>query len=163
MLCCKRGRGDGYAGDLAKGDNKVKLCGRCKRALPNSAFAANKAKKDGLQERCRECRKLHHAAVGKYTRSKPTPETKRKHMLSCKYKLTPEGFSELLVKQNNRCAICGTTEWGRPSPSVDHCHNTGRVRGLLCNTCNRALGLFKDSEELLLLAANYIKENNEYK
>jgi hypothetical protein len=64
----------------------------------------------------------------------------------------------MLKNQEGKCAICGTTEWGRPSPSIDHNHKTGKVRALLCNRCNRTLGLAEDSYELLLKMSNYIKQ-----
>ena len=53
------------------------------------------------------------------------------------------------------CKQCGKKEG---SLSVDHCHDTGGIRGLLCNQCNRALGMFRDSQDLLYKAYKYIKE-----
>ena len=64
----------------------------------------------------------------------------------------------MLLKQDNKCAICGTSDWGRPSPCIDHNHRTGKVRALLCNRCNRVLGLAEDSPELLSKMLEYLKE-----
>lgn len=139
--------------------DNLKWCGKCKQNLPISQFAKNSAKKDGLQERCRTCRSKHFQDVGKLTRTKPTKEDKRRYLLR-KYNLTPKCFDLMLSSQNGKCAVCGSDDWGRPSPSVDHDHATGKVRGLLCNTCNRALGLFNDSIELLKLAQTYLEKNN---
>jgi hypothetical protein len=133
----------------------VKYCGRCKQVLPVSLFAKSKAKKDGLQERCTPCRSEHHQKT-KHKRPKQTKEQKRKYLISS-YGLTVEEYQKLLNKQNNACAICKTTDWGRPSPSIDHCHTTGKVRGLLCNNCNRAIGLLKDNKEILKNAIKYLK------
>jgi hypothetical protein len=133
----------------------TKTCGCCSLTLSLAMFAKNIAKKDGLQERCKTCRAAHHQKT-KHTRTKPTTEQKRKHLLSHKYKLTPEEFSLMLGEQEGKCAICFTFDWGHTSPSVDHCHVTGKIRGLLCNNCNRGLGLFKDNKELLENAAKYL-------
>ncbi len=79
------------------------------------------------------------------------------------YGLTVENYNELLEKQNMCCAICKrdtpTGKWKRFC--VDHCHKTGKVRGLLCNECNRGMGLLKDDPSLLIKAANYLKESEE--
>ena len=132
----------------------VKYCGCCNSTLPVEMFAKNKVKKDGLQERCTPCRAQHHQKT-KHLRAKPTADQKRKWLMSS-YGLSKEEFDAMLKEQNNSCAICGTTEWGRPSPSIDHCHATGKVRGLLCNNCNRGLGLLKDNTEIIENAIKYL-------
>jgi hypothetical protein len=77
------------------------------------------------------------------------------------FNITLEEYNELLKKQNYKCAICNGYEisYRNEVLSVDHNHNTGEIRGLLCNTCNRALGLFKDNENLLKNAIKYLKQN----
>lgn len=72
---------------------------------------------------------------------------RRKYNLLRQYGITIEDYDLLLKKQNGKCAICGTTEPGNRSNnfSVDHDHITGKIRGLLCNDCNRGLGLLKDN------------------
>lgn len=140
--------------------NKVatKHCGKCNKDLLLHMFAKNSAKKDGLQERCKSCRANHHQKV-KHKRPKPTVEQKRKYVISS-YGITVEQFYFMLQAQDNKCAICKTKEWGKPSPSIDHCHTTGVVRGLLCNNCNRALGLFRDNKEAIQNAAKYLSRFN---
>lgn len=73
-----------------------------------------------------------------------------------KYGITEEEFQIKLNKQNNKCAICnmGFIE----TPRIDHDHETGNVRGLLCNSCNGGLGLFKDNLELITKALSYLLE-----
>jgi Recombination endonuclease VII len=134
---------------------ELKYCGCCKMHLPVLYFSKNKAKKDGLQERCKSCRSKHHQTV-KHLRKKPTKEQKRKQLIKS-YSLSVKEYETLLKNQNNKCAICYSENWGRISPCIDHCHVTGKVRGLLCNTCNMALGLFKDNMEILENAKNYLK------
>lgn len=74
-----------------------------------------------------------------------------------KYGLTAEQYTELLRKQNERCAICGAKDaGGRGSWHVDHCHSSGKIRDLLCHTCNVALGNFKDDPRLLVRAVSYL-------
>ena len=82
-----------------------------------------------------------------------------------RYGITPEQFDELLASQAGRCAICGET----PDPDgkgaysrlhIDHCHETGLVRGLLCGRCNAALGHFRDDPGRLAAAINYLNEKS---
>lgn len=71
------------------------------------------------------------------------------------FKLTPELVEVILRYQQGRCAICGTPFKTRRN--IDHDHKTGEVRGILCHMCNRALGLFRDKLELLLKAAEFVR------
>lgn len=73
-----------------------------------------------------------------------------------KYNITPAEFQALLIKQHGGCAICGGKGSGRQL-DVDHCHTTNKVRGLLCNNCNRGIGHLKDDPALLRLAATYLE------
>lgn len=71
-----------------------------------------------------------------------------------KYGITEEEFNLRLIKQNNRCAICGGLFV--ETPRIDHNHDTGEVRGLLCNSCNGGIGLFKDDLALIKKAIDYL-------
>jgi hypothetical protein len=91
--------------------------------------------------------------------------TRRDRYLRILYDLTPEQYTEMVVEQKGLCAICFKPETqitksnGQTRPlSVDHCHTSGRVRGLLCNVCNQALGLFKDDPTILSSAINYLNK-----
>lgn len=145
---------------IENGEEK-KWCGRCQRWLPLIHFSANRIKWDGLQERCDECRKTHYSEVGKFTKTIPPLEVRRqRHRIQVikSYGITEEEFNSMLERQEGKCAICGTTDWGKPSPSIDHDHKTGKVRALLCNRCNRVLGLAEDSPELLSMMSDYLKK-----
>lgn len=89
---------------------------------------------------------------------------KKNYDLIAKYGITLEEFDSLLLEQRHMCKICKChilrltdSDTRYRAAVVDHCHKTGTVRGLLCHTCNRALGLFNDDYELLRRASEYIK------
>jgi hypothetical protein len=74
-----------------------------------------------------------------------------------KFGITVEDYDRMAAEQNGGCAICGTTEpGGRGVFHVDHCHDSGKVRGLLCTGCNTGLGQFKDDPTRLLAAVEYL-------
>jgi Recombination endonuclease VII len=78
------------------------------------------------------------------------------------YGLTGEQFQARLAQQGGKCAICGTSDWpGKGNaPQVDHDHVTGRVRGVLCTSCNQGLGRFGDDPERLEAAARYLRQQD---
>ena len=76
------------------------------------------------------------------------------------YGLSKEDFESMLEEQQNKCAICGFEfhdEGKSTRPHIDHCHDSGNVRGLLCNNCNTGLGQFKDNPSLLQSAIEYLQ------
>ncbi len=81
---------------------------------------------------------------------------------SNRYKITEHQYHEMVVTQGNRCAICrkyeqSKTRAGVTKPlAIDHDHTTGRVRGLLCDHCNRGLGNFMDNIDIMYNAIDYI-------
>lgn len=94
----------------------------------------------------------------KYARDyhKKNPERQRERLFK-KYGITQQQYEEILKSQNGCCAICKTKKNGRKKNFViDHDHNTGTVRGLLCTQCNAGLGNFKDSPILLRKAKDYL-------
>lgn len=90
-----------------------------------------------------------------------TPEEKReqfrRNSLKSKYGITPGQYEEMLVSQGGVCAICGSHPIAEQLLSVDHCHTTGKVRGLLCQSCNIGIGHFEDSPSILEKAISYLK------
>lgn len=74
------------------------------------------------------------------------------------YDLTVDQYISLVDKQNSRCLICNLQS--KKLLRVDHDHETGFVRGLLCDSCNTSLGFFKDDPKLLNRASNYLKKHN---
>ena len=83
-----------------------------------------------------------------YVNRRYSPE-KRKAYAVKKYGLSVLEYTEMITRQNNKCAICGSYPDGRwQTLCIDHDHQTGKVRALLCVKCNRVVGLLKDSVEL---------------
>lgn len=72
------------------------------------------------------------------------------------YGLTEEKYNELLIRQKHACAICGKGK-KKYDLAVDHDHKTGKIRGVLCSPCNRALGILGDSLESLKRAVDYLE------
>lgn len=115
----------------------MKTCRVCKRELPDTAFYHNRLK-------CKECTRPEHRANLRGWQLK-------------QYGLTAADYQRMFDEQSGACAICGTLA-GTRSLCVDHDHETGIVRGLLCIGCNTALGSFKDSIANLRNAVKYLTE-----
>jgi hypothetical protein len=89
------------------------------------------------------------------------PEKKRAYVLKEKFGLTAEAYGEMLAAQGGACAICRGPAGGRwDTLCVDHDHNTGAVRGLLCLRCNRAIGLLRDDPALATAVSSYLKRRS---
>lgn len=102
-------------------------------------------------------RKEDSAAATKRYREK-NPDSVREWYLVRNYGIGSQEFNELARAQNGQCAICGDAI---EDLVVDHNHNTGAVRGLLCRSCNSGLGLFKDNLERLRGAVRYMEKEKE--
>jgi len=85
------------------------------------------------------------------------PEKVKNAALRLRFNVTLKEYNDLLLTQNNKCAIC-LIDMSRVSRkfAVDHDHKTGKIRGLLCGQCNRGLGYFKDNIALLIRAKEYL-------
>jgi hypothetical protein len=101
---------------------------------------------------CRSCRKgkVSDRVLDKYG-------SKRSYTLFLRYGITEEDYDELSSSQNGKCAIC---ERVPKRLVVDHCHATGRVRGLLCDPCNVILGIWDDDSTIAYKAAEYLEKGN---
>lgn len=91
-------------------------------------------------------------------------EKVRNSVIKKKYNITQVDYESLKQNQNHKCKICGSevASLSRPNISfmIDHCHEKGHVRGLLCYHCNIGLGHFKDNTEYLMNAIKYLQEDN---
>lgn len=86
----------------------------------------------------------------------------RERNLQRDYGISVSAYEDLLKGQGDVCKICNKPETSKlrgvtKNLAVDHCHKTGKIRGLLCSNCNRGLGLLQDSEEILSKAISYLK------
>lgn len=111
-----------------------------------------------------ESRKKRAAYARQYRARKmdEDPHFHRNWTLKRKFGITSEVYKQMLQKQNNVCAICYGPERTRANSkrvqqfSVDHCHRTNKIRGLLCAQCNLGIGYFKDNPEYLKSAIRYL-------
>jgi hypothetical protein len=123
-----------------------KRCPRCTAVLPLDAFGRNRSSRDGYTTYCRLCH------------NETTAETlarnggSRRYHLARRYKITLEEYDAMHDAQGGKCAVCRE----RKAAHVDHDHRTGKVRGLLCFTCNAALGNVRDDPGLLMALIGYL-------
>jgi hypothetical protein len=163
-----------------------KRCNRCGERFPLAGFHRNCATRDGRTTICKSCvllaqRKYHKANREKaiaasrryYARHRDVlmqkqreyKERNRERLAERKREratgFSADRFAAALRQQKRRCAIC-RVHFGDVKPQAvhaDHCHRTGTPRGVLCQTCNTALGKFRDDPVLLRRAAAYLEEH----
>lgn len=134
----------------------TKVCRQCGEDKTLDEFALHPKGKHGRNPRCRKCKnaqaKVHYENNRDFVLERQRL-TARKSRRRVRYGVTPERYDEMVLEQNGLCAFGHVPE----GPLViDHCHVTGRVRGLLCRHCNWAIGLLRDDPERARLAAAYL-------
>ena len=87
----------------------------------------------------------------------------KKYTTKVKYGLSMEQVNSMFIDQDNKCAICNDDFGDIYKAQIDHCHETGDVRGLLCINCNWLLGKSRDNPQLLRQAANYLEKESRFK
>jgi hypothetical protein len=136
----------------------MKTCTKCKETKPYSEFSINRSNKDGYQTQCKACRRDHGRKY--YSNNKVsikalrTPEKRREWNLRHKYGITVDEYNKMLEDQDGKCRICNTP---LEKPMVDHNHETGEVRGLLCGNCNSMIGMARDDINILARAILYLR------
>lgn len=155
----------------------TKSCGCIRRpnlvGLENShGIVINKVRNQIWTIKCKHCGEehiqnqreirndAHSMSCSKYRPSNYTGLDRRDVIIRNQYGITLEDYNNMLEAQDYKCAICGNEDEveGRRL-AIDHCHKTGKVRGLLCGKCNRGLGLFYDNFTLLQSAIEYLKNS----
>jgi len=139
----------------------MKMCILCKTAKPFEDFYDGyKAKKQRyatnkkyLHSRCKECDHARVKIYHKNNRAKVTKQQLISHRRR-RYGLTEEKYNNMILSQNNLCAICNKSS--RKTLHIDHSHKTGEVRGLLCNNCNTGIGFFKEDISIFTRAIKYL-------
>jgi hypothetical protein len=172
-LACMASREAMYSGE--------KTCTTCGDTKPKHRFNRMLHHSDGLENRCKTCAQAAKRASRK--RNPVSAETKRAYAnayrerhaersrdygrrrnLAKKFNMSREQYEALLAKQDGKCAICMMPESARNPRThevkmlaVDHHHGTSQNRGLLCQSCNTAIGLMGESAERLAAAIEYLK------
>ena len=131
----------------------------CKECNKETAKEFYKNNPEYQRNKSKEWRDKNHEKVVKYR----TKNKKKEHRNSIKrkYGVSIEWFDETLKNQNNKCAICKkelTWDDKQNTPHVDHCHDSGIVREILCNRCNSILGICKEQEDILYNALKYLEK-----
>lgn len=159
---CKRRQ---YALDAAKRRTPaptvavLMVCGTCGVEKPSSEFYW-RPDAACYRKNCKTCHLIQNKVAW---HAKPQDRLSRadrqwRHGLRDRFGLTPEEYHALVGKQGGGCAICGaTTDPDGRRLAVDHDHQTGAVRGVLCGRCNKGLGQFQDDPERLARAINYLE------
>ncbi len=164
-------------------ESPTKRCSRCAQIHPAEFFCKDKNRRDGRHPWCRSCakegqrRSLAKPAVRERQREyqrlwaqRPDNRTrrlahqktdagkaaKRRAKLKAKYGLTETKYNKIFTDQSGICAVCKSTFKSSKHTHIDHCHKTGKVRGILCHNCNRALGAVGDSSDILLALISYL-------
>lgn len=145
-------------------EKEFKPCIVCKVSKMRTDFHKN-LNADGLFNVCKKCHYI------RYTEHRKDPKNKEKWrryrqngVFKRRYGITLEQYEKMVTDQENKCLIC-KKEPDNYGPkqnhvlSVDHCHKTGKIRGLLCHRCNTALGAFHESPEIIIKALEYIKNH----
>ncbi len=169
-------------------DMSLKRCRICGESKPLSSFYAMKGMRDGYRNECKMCHlaarkakydedpqpakdrttrwrnenRERHRQYLRDRRAQPGAKLKERnaHLLR-KFGITVDQYDEMLVAQGGGCAICGRAPRPDISLHVDHEHDTGKVRGLLCFPCNQSLGLLADDPERCRVAAAYLDSFDE--
>lgn len=155
-----------------------KTCTKCNISKPLHFFSKDKKKSDGLCSHCKSCqnidKKRNNEARKKYyqcnktsilnqlrQKYKANPIAAKSRDLKKTYGIDIEQYNAILLLQDSSCAICKkhSSNFER-SLAVDHCHSSGKVRGLLCINCNRAVGNLKDSIDLAKNLISYLEAHN---
>ena len=128
-----------------------KWCADCRQVKPLDEFPRTRAAVSGRHSYCKPCHNVRGRA------SKDKVGGSRTYHLKRRYGISAEDADAMLAEQNGLCAICEAA----PAAHVDHDHDTGAVRQLLCFNCNGGLGQFRDDPAVLRAAAEYVERHRE--
>ena len=159
------------AGGMADPKSIQKICTRCRTQQPIDQFYPDKRYSGGVISWCKSCMRWNHSrwASANKERSRANardwnrrnPErfarNRKASELRRMYGLTIADYEHMLKEQAGRCAICQRAE----PLVVDHCHVTRQNRGLLCQRCNKGLGLFREDERALSMAVRYLRAHKD--
>ena len=145
----------------------TKTCSRCSQEKPLSDFRTRGGHQTHLtKSRCNQCLYEEHKQwvtnnpirVREYRSKDKWTIVKR----CARHGISPEQLTRTYERQGGKCPIC-TNLIELMNSAIDHNHTTGEFRGILCKTCNRALGLFRDNPDILRSAATYLELKGDYR
>lgn len=150
---------------------KTKVCTRCKKEKPFSEFYKSKRNKTGVITECKMCKRIYTTRRWQDIKNNPVLYAKEKKRmrrsergwsLRKDYGLTVADWNMLFDVQQGCCYICGKHQSILKSRlCVDHSHESGKVRSLLCCKCNMALGLVEESTDILQKRLSYVKNHKD--
>ena len=146
-------------------DGTSKTCRKCGARKPLSDFHKNRSERaDGLQPWCKACSTATSYSYRHSEKGRVRVMLSRFNNALKKYSLSEIEYNHMLAAQDYVCAICARPErhvvrGATKRLAVDHCHRTGKVRGLLCAHCNQAIGRLDDNPELIREAAEYVERH----
>ena len=123
-----------------------KECSKCKEVKDFGFFSKDKQTVTGYCSKCKECTS---------SINKENKEQRKIQVAKKRYNITEETYTKLMIIPN--CQICNTEFSENTHRCIDHCHDTGEVRGVLCSFCNIGIGHLKDDKEILMNAIKYLE------
>ena len=135
--------------------NTHKVCTKCGVRKERSEYHKDSSRNDGITAYCKEC-KLQINNNWRKNNPEEMKQSQRRTKRKLAYGILPHEYDQLLIDQDNKCAICKNNIGYEAA--VDHDHNTGEIRGLLCSSCNKGLGFFKDNIKFLQNAILYLSQ-----
>ena len=135
----------------------MRICNICGEGKPLTEYYKVNKNRNHYHGKCKKC-------YIKKEQERYDPDKNRNNQLKRLYGISLNEYNQILEEQGGLCKICGTDnpkgrKTGRGNVTslyVDHCHNTGKVRGLLCNTCNRAMGYIGEDTNTLKSMIEYL-------
>jgi len=137
----------------------MKECSICNEIKDIDLFVKRNNRKSNVQPYCKECH-------NKKTRKNYSSISMKNYDLKKNYGIDIDYYEDLFRKQNGCCKICNLhlsdiNMKHKKNLCVDHCHKTNKIRGLLCDKCNRGIGLLQDDYKILFSAYKYLKETQQ--
>ncbi|MAT39187.1 MAG: hypothetical protein CL946_06255 [Ectothiorhodospiraceae bacterium] len=142
------------------GENEKECCS-CKASKPLSQYGPDSRKPDGRKYRCRDCEREYNNQLREKQNRNPSARDRAQRKYRYKqFGLTIADYEQILKDQGGVCAICGQPPNGRDL-CIDHCHRTGKVRGLLCDGCNTGIGKLGDDASSIRKALIYLQQSEQ--
>lgn len=132
-----------------------KQCTKCKEVKDLDSFGNRSASKDGKRYQCKQCDSKRHKEryANDIEYRERIMERTRKRDIEKQFNISVEEYNEYMT--DAECSICESKE----RLVLDHCHNSGKIRGVLCHNCNVGIGNLRDSPQIVARALYYLQEN----